>query len=110
MANVFDSFKLHTFDAIATTMGYDASCMGIKARVLFNEPSSKEKVSEHSFDYNRPTLEFKIKDWEGVKELIEAKEDVLISVKGKEYYAMKVVGDGTIAQDGETYKVILQEL
>lgn len=110
MENVFDSFKAQTFDHIATTMGYDAYCDGVKARVLFNSPSKGEKVSEHQFNYDRPTLEFKVNDWPGVRELIEAKEDVLITVKGKEYYAMKIVGDGTIAKDGETYKVVLEEL
>ena len=110
MDNVFDAFKLQTFSQIATTMGYDAICDGVKARVLFNSPSQNEKVSEHQFDYDRPTLEFKITDWPGVREKIEAKEDVLITVKGKEYYAMKIVGDGKIANDGETYKVTLEEV
>lgn len=110
MDNVFDSFKAQTFSSIATTMGYTAICEGVEARVLYNEPSVSEKLSEHSFEYSRPTLEFKTGDWVGVREKIEAKDDVLISVKGKEYYAMKIVGDGTIAKDGETYKIALQEV
>lgn len=110
MENVFDSLKAQTFDQIATTMGYDAECNGMKARVLFNWPSVGEKVSEHQYDFDRPTIEFKEGDWPGVRELIEAKEDVIIEVRGKEYYALKIIGDKNIAHDGETYKVILQEI
>jgi hypothetical protein len=107
--NVFDSFKAQTFDVIATTMGYDAQCRGITARVLFNHPSENEKLSEHNYDYDRPTLEFKVNDWEGIREAIERKEDVLITLREKEYYAMKIIGDDRIAQDGDTYKVLLEE-
>ncbi|RLJ34164.1 hypothetical protein CLU97_3659 [Chryseobacterium sp. 7] len=109
MDNVFDTFKALTFDVIATTMGYDAQCRGITARVLFNHPSENEKLSEHNYDYDRPTLEFKVNDWEGIREAIERKEDVLITLRGKEYYAMKIIGDDRIAHDGDTYKVLLEE-
>jgi len=107
--NVFDAFKAQTFDQIATTMGYTATCRGTVARVLLNTPNVSEKVSEHSYDYDRPTLEFKIKDWPGIKEAIEAKEDVVITVRGTDYYALKIIGDGNIAQDGEVYKVTLHQ-
>lgn len=109
MDNVFDTLKAQTFDTIATTMGYDAVCESVTARVLFNLPSEEETVSEHDYDFDRPTLEFKEGDWPGVREKIEAKQDVLITVRGKTFYALKIIGDGKIAHDGETYKVILQE-
>jgi len=108
MDNVFDAYKAQTFDVIATTMGYDAVCEGVSARVLFNSPSVSETVSDHDYDYGRPTLEFKVGDWPGVKEKIEATQDVTITVRGVDYYAMKITGPGSIAQDGETYKVILE--
>lgn len=90
-------------------MGYEAECRGVKAQVLFNSPSKNEKLSEHDYDYDRPTLEFKVNDWIGVREAIERKEDVLITVRGRNYYAMKIIGDDRIADDGETYKVLLEE-
>lgn len=110
MDNVFDTLKAQTFDVIATTMGYDAVCQGVAARVLFNSPSVEEKVSAHDYAYERPTLEFKEGDWPGVRDLIEAKEDVVITVRGIDYYALKIVGEGKTAHDGETYKVILEEI
>lgn len=108
MANVFDTLKANTFSAIAITMGYDAVWNGITARVLFNDPSVNEKVSEHEYDYHRPTIEFKEGDWPGMKELIEAKADVIIETRGNQYYALKIAG--MVAKDGETYKVQLQEV
>ncbi len=90
-------------------MGYEAECRGVKAQVLFNSPSKNEKLSEHDYDYDRPTLEFKVGDWIGVRQAIEQKEDVLITVRGRDYYAMKIIGDDDIADDGETYKVLLEE-
>ncbi|MCO5285202.1 MAG: hypothetical protein M9898_02170 [Chitinophagaceae bacterium] len=108
MDNVFDTLKVNTFSAIAVTMGYDASWNGITARVLYNDPSVSEKVSEHGYDYQRPTLEYKEGDWPGMRELIEAKQDVIIEIKGKNYYALKIVG--AVARDGDTYKVQLEEI
>lgn len=107
MDNVFDTLKANTFAAIAETMGYDAAWNGVTARVLYNDPSVSEKVSEHSYDYQRPTLEYKEGDWPGMRELIETKQDVLIELRGKTYYALKIVG--AIAKDGDTYKVQLEE-
>jgi len=108
MENVFDSLKLHTFDQIAETMGYEAECMGKKARVLFCSPSVNESLSEYDYDFARPMLEFREKDWAGVREAIEAKKDVKIKVRGKEYYALKIISDPVPAKDGCVYRVTLE--
>lgn len=107
MENVFDTLKAETFSAIAVTMGYDAVWNGLTARVLFNDPSAPEDVSDHRYDYRRPTIEYKEGDWPGMRQAIEAKQNVLIETRGKRYHALKV--EGTIARDGDTYKVQLHE-
>lgn len=108
MPNPFDHIKHQVFDHIAVTMGYDAICRGVKARVLYNCPAEKEAVGSHDYSFERPTLEFREGDWPGIKQAIEAKENVLIEIEGKQYYALKIVGNRTIARDGETYQVILE--
>jgi len=110
LENVFDEYKAHTFSAIATTMGYDAECRGMTARVLFNQPSKNEKVADYEYSYDRPTLEFKIGDWPGIREAIDAKENVIINVRSKEYLALRIDGERNAARDGETYLVYLQEI
>lgn len=112
MENIFDGFKANVFDIVANTMGYTGTWNGLTAPVLFNDPSTDEELSDHDYDYQRPTLEYKEGDWPGLKELINEKDTQTIEVMGKSYYTLKILGlDGkqSSARDGETYKVILQE-
>lgn len=116
--NIFDDLKANTFDVITQTMGYDAVWYhesieeeGIKARVLFNDPSEKEEVAEHDYSYARPTIEYRKGVWNELKAATDRKQNTVVYVKQRYYYVLKVIGiKGTdSAVDGETYKAVLQE-
>ncbi len=109
MENVFDMLKVETFDRIAETMGYTALWDGTPARVLFNDPSEGEKVGDYNYDYQRPTLEYKHGDWPGLRDLINDKSAEKITVRGKDYWTLKLIGDSKRATDGDVFTVILQE-
>lgn len=113
--NPFDSLKLACFATIATTMGYDAVWQKeggeeIPARVLFNEPTREEEVGSHDYGYRRPTLEYKGTDWPGLKELVEAKEQVIVSLRGRSYEVLSIEAEKGVARDGEVFTAILQEV
>lgn len=110
MDNIFDSLKSNVFNVIAVTMGYDAVWNGITAIVLFSDPSVAEKVSEHEYEYQRPKIEYREADWQGLKELIKAKQPQIIEIGVKQYYTMAIIGDVIKAKDGAVYTITLQEV
>lgn len=110
MSNVFDGLKLSVFNTVASTMGYDAVWFadgienpGISARVLYNYPSKEEEVANHSYMFDRPTIEFKIGDFPGLKGRVDANSKEVIQVRGELFYVFSVHGKDSIANDGENF-------
>jgi len=78
MPNIFDAMQETLFNTVTSTMGYsatwapDAGGAVITATVLYNGPTEKEKLLDANYTPDKLTMEYKVQDFEGLKQSIDS--------------------------------------
>lgn len=113
MPNLFDRLQAQAFDQVGRVMGYDAvwtresDGQEVTGRVLFKEPTEKEKLSGgDSFEYTPRVFyaEYKQGDFPGLFDSARAGITELFEVNGGSY----LVVDVQAKFDGRTFVAKLQ--
>ncbi len=106
--NLFDTLQQNTFNVVKNTMGYDASWTptaggdSITAKVLLNQPTKDETVSDIDYDALHPSVEYFEADLPGLYESVSDNINEVITINGNNfncYHAIKKYDGKTIIID-----------
>ena len=109
--NLFDNLQNTMFNAVTSTMGYDATWSASDgsgdqtARILFTGPTEIEKLKGADFDPEKLEMEYKKGDFAGLKELTDNNEMEKVTIAGIGYFRVKSV---LKKYDGKTFIARLQ--
>lgn len=109
MGNLFDGLASSAFGTVAKTMGYDAIWQPSEgepktARVLYRDPSQDQKVGPITFMPNEYVMEYKLGDFDGLKEAADSQSFPEVSIEGRIFQVLTV---DAIA-DGRTFQARMQ--
>lgn len=108
--NLFDDLQDASFDVVTNTYGYDATWSpseggdDVVARVLFNNPTNKQKLSGVEYDPYHYKMEYKKGDLPGLKEAIDKTGTETVTIQGQQYYVRQVL----TLFDGRTMEATLE--
>lgn len=111
--NPFDNLKAKVFDTVGTIMGNDAVWIpsngsfpaGYTARVLFNNPTEKQRLSDVDYDPTNWTIEYRFTQFPGLKQIIDTSAtSEMVTVDGN-LYGVRAINK---KWDGDTYIAILE--
>jgi hypothetical protein len=110
LEGLFDNLKSVTHHAVTTVMGVTAyytpsgSSIQQSARVLYNDPTTVEKLGEIEYSPNNFFVEYLAPSFPELKGKVDSGANEFITVKGAEYYVQKVKK----MFDGDTFIAILE--
>lgn len=105
MENLFDGIQHKAFTIVSNTMGYNATWTpsnnntSLTARVLFKDATETAKLLQIEYDPERAIIEYFEGSFTGLKPLVDAKSDEMVTISNVQY----VVDEVEIKEDGKTY-------
>jgi hypothetical protein len=110
VSNIFDTLQNQAFDVVTNTMGYVATWQPTTgalqtAKVLYDNPDEKQTFNNADFEPQVPYIEYRKGFFEGLKEAVDNKEIVLLTVNGQLFHVLDV----NTKFDGKTVVAKLQK-
>jgi hypothetical protein len=108
--NLFDGLAKNAFGTVAEVMGYTAIWQPDDgsdiqtARVLFRDPSTAQKVGSVEYMPNQYVMEYRLGDFQGMKELADNNDRPRVTIEGRDYFAVYVEA----IADGRTFRATLE--
>ncbi len=112
MSNPFDLIATQAFGVTTNLMGFDATWVpngseeAMTARVLYREPTAKEKLSMTDYQQAQHMMEYVAPDFTGLYESLLMAGTETVSVNGNHYNVLNVEK----CWDGRTYKARLEPM
>jgi len=101
--NLFDGLQDTMLNVVTNTMGYLSTWQPSigqlqTATVLYKDASQTAKILDQEYDPRNCMIEYKSFDFVGLRDLVDAGNEIRITVNGLEYGVMKI----TSKYDGKT--------
>lgn len=111
MSNLFDALQNNTFNVVSHTMGDPASWTNtdsllVVAKVLFKDPTHTAKALKQDYDPEACMMEYKLGDFVGLRERVDAGAEEIVNIAGADYGVTKI----TAEFDGKTFYAHLVKL
>jgi hypothetical protein len=93
--SLFDNLQTAVFGTVNTVMAdvavWTPSTGGsaITAKVLFNDPTGKEEISQQEYDAAKPSIEYLDGTFTGLFELVSGNKRESITINGHQFKAIK---------------------
>jgi len=105
MASPFDALAATAFGVISNALGEPASWGGLTGQVLYQEPSTEQRIGNVDYAPLEPSCEYKAEIFPGLKAAVDAGATLEeITIGTTVYYVRKVEA----IQDGKACKATLK--